>query len=308
MSAKEFEVKQQLLDDPVQIKYEEPLLTYSLFANSQCTDDMGIHETSEPNLLRDLFDYVGLGKEKLAQSILQVHPELLLQKSKLTDITNTKYQNITVFEYAVSEDVQDANMAKMMVRCIENSPYQNELADHLARQYDNCFSRKWPQSVRTVISKLEALEEAYDRLEPEDIEKAWITQIGVAQRQLKAIMRNHYCHPDLSFIREHGFYEEDLPRFLYFYRPKTNETRLWDRTASDVGEFFAITRWTYDITDKRPAARAITGKNLHKVAIRTDREALQAICVANSKELQELRSKIETLRYAHPEQETSIRL
>lgn len=308
MSANESEITGQLEDDRVLNECEAPLLTYSFFTDSQSINNTEVLRKSKADLLHDLFDYVGLGMEKQAEEILLAHPEFLLERSKLTDISNTKYTDTTVFEYAVREEVQDSCMAKMMVRCIKKSHRQKELADHLAQQYDQWFGIRFPISVRHLISRLEKLLQNYDRMEPEALQNAWIFEVGVAQRGLKAIIRNLYCHPVLSFIREGRFIEETLPRQLYFYRSKTNEVRIWDRTALDVGEYFAITRWAFDPTDKKPGARAVSGKNLHKVAIRTDLEALRTICIENSNALKALRREIELLRDTHPEEETSIRL
>lgn len=301
MSATESQINAQLKDDT----QAACLSGYSIFAGSPCRDD--VEQPRQPDLLKELFEHVGSGKEEEAEKILCDHTEFLSERRKLTDISNSVYHDIALFEYAVCEDVQDVYMARMIVECIKNRPDTQELAAKLAIQFDNVFSNKIPKSIQTVIFRLETLEKNYFEMEDNDFSKAWITEVGGAQRELKAVIRNQYCHPNFSFVRDHGFNDEQLPRELKFYRSKTDEIRTWDKTASDLGVYFAISRWSHDATPKKPGARAISGKNLSHYAIRADIDALKSMCTANSQNLLMLRQEIASLCNLQPAEKASFR-
>lgn len=201
----------------------------------------------------DLLKLIAYGHRHLANQMLSKTPDLLLQRSDVTDYSGRTFKNITAYDYAywakdthacrILEAHMTAAIKADMLKCcqaIEKEGLSYE-------QYGQVIEHSKHFDFGPFIKALEQYVAGYDRwLTTSDwkaIESAWM-MVGQAQRDVPVHVAHEYCRIDRAFHPTPTFDEEYLPENLTIFNYKTEQEEVWfplgSSDASGLGINFGI--------------------------------------------------------------------
>ncbi|MCL5272055.1 MAG: hypothetical protein M1486_01830 [Gammaproteobacteria bacterium] len=200
--------------------------------------------------LQVLFTLAGLGAQEEMEVILKEHPEALLVKAPLRDISGRVF-DCSIFQHALwTLDIR--YMANMMLDCLPNTTKGEAIRCELVHQYKEwernglCYQLKgeWfkPErhfSFQPLIEALNTYVNNYDNWTDDERKAHWCTGVGVAQTLIPAHIRHHYCDPH-SFCQNPNINGPKLKRSLEIYNWILDKSQLWSEGLVGLGSDFGI--------------------------------------------------------------------
>ncbi len=200
-----------------------------------------------------LLGYVASGNQYMAEKILSIYPELLLERGSVIDPSGRKFSNITAFELVLwTLDVR--YMGQMMINCLPQDAEGEELRKQLLTQYAE-FEEKggvtYEYKGQSYTEKHFDFEPIIDALQTycknigawtsEQFKNYWCTVIGMIQRDLPAHVRQHYCNIEEPFYPLPQFDKQEFSRILNIQNCVTDEEQVWDEEMDNkLGIDYAI--------------------------------------------------------------------
>jgi hypothetical protein len=200
-----------------------------------------------------LLKLIAYGHRYLANQMISQTPDLLLQRSDVTDYSGRTFKNITAYEYAywakdthacrILETHMNAAIKADILKCcqaIEKDGLSYE-------QYGQVIKHSKHFDFGPFIKALEQYVAGYGRwLTTSDwkaIESAWM-MVGQAQRDVPVHVAHEYCRIDRAFHPTPTFDEAYLPENLTIFNYKTEQEEVWfplgSSDASGLGINFGI--------------------------------------------------------------------
>lgn len=158
-----------------------------------------------------LFTLAGLGAQDEMEPILKKYPEDLMIYLPLRDISGAAFEHISLFKHAIwTKDVR--YMANMMLDCLPQNEIGERIRLNLVDQYEDLMAngsayqlhgvkheKEHQLSLQPLITALHTYVEQFNGWGKEDRELHWCTVVGLAQTQIPAHVRHHYCDPEEAF-------------------------------------------------------------------------------------------------------------
>lgn len=185
---------------------------------------------------------VARGEQDEVEKTLRVHPEYLLFKGEVTDLSGRTFTNITAFQYALwAMDVR--YMCKMMIACLPRTSEGEAIKDQLLPQY-NALERDGV----TYTQRGESHTEKHYNILPlitvlEDYcskrsKLFWIETVGKLQFDVPAHIAQHYCVLGKTLDAQRNFSDDSFKRTLTV-STQNGPCNWYDER---LGTVFAITR------------------------------------------------------------------
>lgn len=193
-------------------------------------------DASKPLQSVELPTLIAYGQRHAANQLLRTRPELILQRSDVTDYSNRTFKNITAYEYAYwAKDthacrILEAHMSEEVKAAMLNCCHIIEQTGLCYEQYGQVIEHSSHFDFAPLITVLEQYVQGYDVwLDSGNwkaIEAAWM-RVGQAQRDVPVHIAHEYCRMDRSFHPRPDFDEPYLPENLTVYNYKTEHEEVW---------------------------------------------------------------------------------
>ncbi len=176
-----------------------------------------------PKEIAEFLTLVAEGEQDQAEAMLKSNPDLALVSGDVTDLSKRTFTDITGFQYAVW--ALDWHMWTMIKKYLPDA--------ELKKQVECLETGAWVENHGTSAEEiLSTLMKAYDRTRSfyntsrhTESNKAWIEEVGGAQRLIPVHVVNEYCHPTRSFYPRPDF---------------NNDVALPRSRATKQGEWFSL--------------------------------------------------------------------
>nr|HAT8713725.1 hypothetical protein [Legionella jordanis] len=214
-----------------------------------------------------LFTLAGLAAQDEMEAMLKEHPEDLLVKAPLRDISGRVFEPLSVFQHAIwAKDVR--YMAQMMLDCMPKNAKGEQIRLKLEEQYEQIVNKGVAYtlkgiryvneryfSLQPLITALSDYKKNYLNMNSDERHSYWCTVIGTAQSLLPAHIRHHYCDSENPFWDKPNIKAPHLKRSLEIHHLGKRE--LWAENLVELGKTLAI--WVISSYDSTPAY-AVSGK------------------------------------------------
>lgn len=236
-------------------------------------------------LLNALLSSVSMGKQCEAEKLLQISPELMLEKVNFTDSMNRTFLNISAFEWVLwAWDTR--YMVNMMFKCLPDDEKGLDLVNQLKNQYelhqkngityvsDNQTIREKHFNFSPLIDALEMAKARCDKWELSERKTHWSTVIGKIQRTLPIYILQNYCDPTTPFYPTPKFDAETFVRVLSFSDCLNKKDAMtWEEITQSETQTLGI-----DCAIARHCAdRSVSASWFHDGVAQCDINALQAL-------------------------------
>nr|HAT8714530.1 hypothetical protein [Legionella jordanis] len=267
-----------------------------------------------PDLRREvLFSLAGLAAQDEMEAILKEHPEDLLVKGRLRDISGRIFTSISVFQHAIwTKDI--CYMAKMMLDCLPQDSKGEEIRRQLLGQYKElmakgvayhlkgvCYESKRQFSLDPLIAAVADYKNKFSSLNYKEKTIYWRTVIGAAQALFPAHIRHYYCNPLNFLLKDLNVKEPKLKRSLQIYNQELNVFQMWNENLTGIGQAWAVAY----IPGHRPtAAQALTAYGITEAPDLAEIDILRALDERwTTTDLPEL---VERLQLQNPQRQKGI--
>ncbi|ASQ47397.1 hypothetical protein [Legionella clemsonensis] len=204
-----------------------------------------------------LFTLAGLAAQDEMETILKQHPEDLLVKAPLRDISGRVFESISIFQHAIwAKDVR--YMAKMMLNCLPQNPQGEQIRLKLLEQYKELrdkgvvYQLKGVRhenerhfSLDSLIEVLCNYKKEFYNLRYNERQTYWSTIIGSPQALTPAHIRHHYCDSQNLFSKTSSIEAPQLKRSLELHNFELNKRQLWTENLVELGKTLGICSMTY---------------------------------------------------------------
>lgn len=199
-----------------------------------------------------LFTLAGLAAQDEMEAILKEHPEDLLVKAPLRDISGAVFESITVFQHAIwTKDVR--YMTKMMLDCLPQNLQGEEIRLRLIGQYQELMDKgvvyqlhgvrhedERHFNINLLITALSDYKKKFNNLPYYERGIYWRTVVGGAQAIIPAHIRHHYCDPVNLFSENPNVKAPQLKRSLKIHNFDLNKPQLWTESLVGLGKNLGI--------------------------------------------------------------------
>lgn len=178
-----------------------------------------------------LLKAVAHGDEAEAIKLIKKNPDLLLQRSDVTDLSGRTFQDITAFEYAYwAQDVR--YMIPAMFQAVFRSsllPEQKKIIynevisqhrafDEITYELNGIRHQERHYSFESYLQKLETFDRVQHQVTTPVRKKLWCEMVGEAQRMLPVHFVQHFCDPTITWpvSDKYEFQQPELTRTISF--------------------------------------------------------------------------------------------
>lgn len=205
-----------------------------------------------PDLRKEiLFTLAGLAAQNEMEAILKKHPEDLLVKAPLHDISGRTFESISVFQHAIwTKDVR--YMANMMLDCLPKNLQGEQIRAKLLEQYKELMAKGVAYQLNGVryenerhfnivplTTALSNYTQQFNTLDYLQRKNYWCKEVGGAIALTPAHIRHHYCDSKHLFLNN-NIKAPQLERSLEIYNFDLNKRQLWTESLMGLGNTLGI--------------------------------------------------------------------
>jgi hypothetical protein len=201
-----------------------------------------------------LLYYIASGNQDEVEKILTKHPELLLEYGSVTDFSMRMFKGITPLKLVMwTMDVR--YMADKILNYIPNNEKGEKIRENLILQFNevqqqgvkyrlnNVYYTESYFDINPLITELIIYIKNYKKWNYNECTKQWC-KIGKMQIKLPANFRQHLCDTNISLVPTPTFEHNEFKRSLKFSNVfgEKEKDREWGSDVPNLGVHFGIFR------------------------------------------------------------------